>query len=85
LPRCARWKLIKAKARVSEAETGGTQQPGNESTPKHGETSTETPKRPRSEGSTPIEKARSPKSPRDSSGPGYYKEALTNIRTDISR
>jgi hypothetical protein len=35
---CARWKLKKAKARASEAETGGIQQPGNASVPKQGET-----------------------------------------------
>jgi hypothetical protein len=32
------------------------------------------------EGSTPKETARAPKRPRDSRGPGTYKEALTNIR-----
>jgi hypothetical protein len=36
--------------------------------------------KPRSEGSTPTETARTPKRPRDSKGPGTYKEALTNIK-----
>jgi hypothetical protein len=51
---CARRKLKKARARASEAETGGIQQPGNESAPKKGETSAKTSKRPRSDGSTPT-------------------------------
>jgi hypothetical protein len=55
---CARWKLKKAKARGSEAGTGGIQQLENASTPKQAETSTKTPKRPRSEGSTRKEMAR---------------------------
>jgi hypothetical protein len=38
---------------------------------------TETPKRPRSE------TARPPKRPREPSGPGYYKEVLTNIKIAI--
>jgi hypothetical protein len=70
----------KARARASEARTGGIQQPGNAGAPKQGETPTETLKRPRSEGSTPTETARAPKKPRESSGPGTYKEALTNIK-----
>jgi hypothetical protein len=73
---CARRKLKKAKARASEVETGGIQQRGNASAPKQGETSTKTPKRPKSEGSTPTEMARAPKRPRDFSGPGTYKEGL---------
>jgi hypothetical protein len=48
----ARQKLKKAKARASSAEIGGIQQ--NASGPKQGETSTDTPKRPRSESSTPY-------------------------------
>jgi hypothetical protein len=77
---CARQKLKKVKARASETRTGGIQQPGNASAPKQGETSTGTPKRLRSKGSTPTETARPPKRPRDSSGPGNYKEAPTNTR-----
>jgi hypothetical protein len=77
---CTGRKLKKAKARASKAETGGIQQPGNAITPKLGETLTETPKRPRSDVSTPIETARPPKRSRDSIGPGYYMEALTNIK-----
>jgi hypothetical protein len=80
---CARGKLKKAKAEASEAETGDIQQTGNASALKKGDTSTETPQRPRSEGSTHTETARPPKRPRDSSGPGYYKEALTNIKIAI--
>jgi hypothetical protein len=80
---CARWKHKKARARASEAETGGNQQPGNVSAPKQVETSAKTSKRPRSEGSTPTETARNPKRPRDLSGPGTYKEALTNIKIAI--
>jgi hypothetical protein len=79
----ARQKLKKAKARASEASTGGIQQPGNASAPKQVETSTETLKRLRSDGSTPTETARPPKRPRDSSGPGNYKVALTNIKIAI--
>jgi hypothetical protein len=83
---CARRKLKKASARASEAGTGGIQQPGNVGAPKQGETSTETFQRPRSEGSTPTETARSPKKkPRDSSGSGTYKETLTNIKIAIFR
>jgi hypothetical protein len=67
---CARQKLKKAKARASEAGTGGIQQPGNAGAPKLGETMPETLKRPRSEGSTPIEMAKPPKRSRDYSGPG---------------
>jgi hypothetical protein len=82
---CARWKLKKARARASEAGTGGIQQPGNASARKQGETSTRTSKRPRSEGSTPTETARAPKRPRDFRGPGANKEALTNIKIAIFR
>jgi hypothetical protein len=39
--------------------------------------------RPRSEGSTTIEKARPPKRPRGSSGPPYYKQALTSKKIAI--
>jgi hypothetical protein len=35
---CARWKLKKARAKASEAGTGGSQQPGNAGAPKQGET-----------------------------------------------
>jgi hypothetical protein len=35
------------------------------------------------EGSTPTETARAPKRPRDSRGPGTYKEALTNMKIAI--
>jgi hypothetical protein len=80
---CARRKLKKAKAKSSEAGTGGIQQPGNASTTKQVEIPTETPKRPRSEGSTPTETVRPPKRPRDCKGPGNYKEALTNIKVAI--
>jgi hypothetical protein len=81
----ARRNQKKAKARESEAGTGGIQQPGNAGRPKQGETSNEILTRSRSEGSTPTETARAPKRPRDSSGPGTYKEALTNIKIAIFR
>jgi hypothetical protein len=68
-PGCAKRKLKKARARATEAGTGGIQQPENADEPKKGEASTENLKRPKSEGSTPTEKARAPKRPRDSSGP----------------
>jgi hypothetical protein len=42
LPGCVRWKLKKAKARASEAGTGGIQQPGNAGMPKQGKILTET-------------------------------------------
>jgi hypothetical protein len=51
--------------------------------PKQEEISTGTPKRLRSEGSTLTETARPPKRPRDSSGPGNYKQALTNTEIAI--
>jgi hypothetical protein len=76
---CARWKLKKAKARASEAGTGGIQQPGNAGATKQGQTSAETLKRPRSEGSTPTETARIPKRLRDSSRPGKYKDNYLQI------
>jgi hypothetical protein len=60
---CARWKLKKARAGASKAETGGIQQPENASVPKQWETSAKTSKRPRSEGSTTTETARDPKGP----------------------
>jgi hypothetical protein len=82
----ARRKLKKARGRVREAGTGGIQQPGNAGAPKQGGTSTETLKRPRSEGSNPTaETVSSPKMPRDSSGPGTYMEELTNIKIAIFR
>jgi hypothetical protein len=74
----------KERAWVSKARTGGIQQPGIVSAPKHGETPTETLKRPRSEGSTPTEAAGATKRPRDSKGPGTYKESLANIKVAIS-
>jgi hypothetical protein len=80
---CARRKLKKARARSSEAGTGGIQQPGTASSTGQLETLTETPKRPRSEGSTPLEMVRPPKRPKDWKGPGNYKEALTNIKVVI--
>jgi hypothetical protein len=80
---CARRKLKKAKAKSSEAGTGGIQQPGNARATKEVETSTETPKRQRSEGSTLTETVRPPKRPRDCKGPGNYKETLTNIKIAI--
>jgi hypothetical protein len=66
----ARRKLKKIRVRASKAGTGGIQQPENVGTPKQGETSTETSKRPRSEGSTLTEGARAPKRPRYLNGPG---------------
>jgi hypothetical protein len=80
---CARRKLKKAKARASKARIGGIQQPGNASAPKQGETSTGNPKKLRSDSSSCTETARPPKRPRDSSGPGNYKEALTNTKITI--
>jgi hypothetical protein len=65
---CARHKLKKARLRASEAGTGGIQQTGNAGMHRQGETSTKTLKRPRSESSTPMKTARSPKRPRDSLG-----------------
>jgi hypothetical protein len=77
--------LVKARARVSEAETGSIQQPGNAGVSKQGEASTETHKRPRSEGSTHTETVTAPKRTRDSSEPGTCKEALTNMKINIFR
>jgi hypothetical protein len=75
------WKL--KKARASQAGPGGTQQPGTIGMPKSGETLTRNTTRPRPEGSTPTKRVRPPKRPRECSGPGTYKEALTNIRIAI--
>jgi hypothetical protein len=58
-------------------------QPGNASAPKQGETLTETPKRPRSEDSTPTKMARPPKRPRHSSRPRNFKKAPTNTKIAI--
>jgi hypothetical protein len=77
----ARWKLKKARARASEAGTGGIQQPANAGAPKQGETLN----RPRSEGSTSTQTARAPKMPMDSKGPRAYKEAVINIKIAIFR
>jgi hypothetical protein len=63
---CARRKSKIAKAKESEAKTGGNQQPGHASTPKQETTSTKTPKRPRSEDNTPTETIGPLKRPRDS-------------------
>jgi hypothetical protein len=82
---CARQKLRKTNARASKAGTGDIQQQGNAGVHKQEKTSTKTLKRSRSEGSTPTETARAPKRPRDSSRPGTYKEAMTNIKIAIFR
>jgi hypothetical protein len=71
------------KARASQAGTGSTQQMGNTGMHKLEETLTGTSKRPRPESSTPVEKVRPPERTKDSSGPGTYKEALTNIQIGI--
>jgi hypothetical protein len=76
---CTRQKLKKVKARASEAGTGDIQQPENADVPKKRETLTETLKRPRLDGSTPMKMARPPTRPRDYREPGTYKEVLTNI------
>jgi hypothetical protein len=82
---CARQKLKKASA--SQAGTRSTQQVRNVGMSKLGETLTGTSKRPRSDGSNPVERARPSKRPKDSSGPGTYeyKEVLTNIKIAISK
>jgi hypothetical protein len=67
---CARRKLKKAKAEARKAGTGSNQQPGNADSSKQGENPTGTFKRTRSESTTPIETARTPKTPRDSKRPG---------------
>jgi hypothetical protein len=80
---CARWKLKKTKTRACEAGTGGVQQPGNADVPKQRETSTETLKR---HGRKVVLLRKWPelqKKPRDSRGPGTYKEVLTNIKIAI--
>jgi hypothetical protein len=79
----ARRKLRKSRIGDSEAITGGSQQPGNASRPNLGETSIETAKRPRSEGSTPTGVAIEPKRSRDLRGPGNYTGALTNTKMAI--
>jgi hypothetical protein len=79
----ARWKL--EKARASQAGTVCTQLPENVGMPKHGGTKTRPAKRPKPEGSTPTERFRPLKIPRDSRGPGTFKKALTNIMVAISK
>jgi hypothetical protein len=80
---CARRKLKKAKARSGEAGTGGIQQPGTTGLTGQLETLTETPKRPRSGGSTSPETVGPPKKPREWKGPGDYKESLTGTMVAI--
>jgi hypothetical protein len=82
---CARRKFEKARAKASEGGSGGIQQSRNTGACKQGEPPTETLIRPRSEGSTRTETARAPKTPKDSKGPGTYKEAPTNIKIAIFR
>jgi hypothetical protein len=79
----ARRKLRKTRAGANEARTGGFQQPGHASRPKPGETSTKPSKRPRSEGSTPIELARESKRSRDLKTPRTYTEALATTKMAI--
>jgi hypothetical protein len=80
---CPRRKLKKAKARSDMAGTGGIQQPRTAGMTGQVETLTETPKLPRSGGSTTSETVRHPKRPRVWKGPGDYKEALTGMRVAI--
>jgi hypothetical protein len=40
---------------------------------------------PRMGGNTPTERVRAPKRPRDDTGPGIYKEALTSLKIAIFR
>jgi hypothetical protein len=56
---CARKKLKKARARASEAGTGGIQQPGIVSAPKQGETPIETLKEARVRGQYPYKSGQS--------------------------
>jgi hypothetical protein len=72
-------------ASASETGIGYRQHPGNVSKPKQGETPAKTFKRERPEGGTPTEMIRPIKKPRDSRGPGTYKEAVTSIKTAIFR
>jgi hypothetical protein len=65
----ARQIVKKSSVRASEAGTGAFSNQEMQA-PKHDETSTETLKRLRSDGSTPTETARAPKRPRHSSRPG---------------
>jgi hypothetical protein len=51
--------------------------------PKPGGAPTKMPKRPRSEGSTPTYTVNTSKKPRDFTGPGIYREALTNAKIAI--
>jgi hypothetical protein len=74
---------MEAEKKGKQAGTGGTQQPGNKGVPKQGETLTRTSNRPRLQGRTPTKRVRPPKRPRKSSGPGTYKDALTNINIAI--
>jgi hypothetical protein len=76
---CARRKLKQVREKKSEAKTGGIQQPGHASAPRQGTTSTKTPKTPRSDECIPIKIVGPPKRPRNTTGPGIFKEALINI------
>jgi hypothetical protein len=74
---------MEAKTWASNTGTGCSQQPGNVSKPKQGETPAKTPHKARPEDETPTETIRTPKEPRDLSGPRTYKEALTDDETAI--
>jgi hypothetical protein len=79
-----RWTKTEKKQKLGQAKQGLEASSNQEmQAPKQRETSTGNPKRLRSEGSTRTEMARPPKRPRDSSGPGNYKEPLTNIKIAI--
>jgi hypothetical protein len=60
--------------------TGYRQHPGNVSKPKQAETPAKTSTGARSEDGITTGMIRPPKEPRDTRGPGTYKEVLTDIR-----
>jgi hypothetical protein len=69
--------------KANQAGACGTQQAGNLGMPKQGKTKIGNSKRPRSEGSTPMEMVRPSKKPKDYTRSQTYIKALTNIKTAI--
>jgi hypothetical protein len=66
------------EAGATQGSTGGIQQLRHVAIPH-----TKTPKWPKSDGSTPIDTVNSSKKPKGFTGPGIYREALTNVRIAI--
>jgi hypothetical protein len=70
-------------AGASQDSTGGIQQLRHVAIPKTEGPHIKTPKWPKSDGSTPTDTVNSSKKPKGFTGPGIYREALTNVRIAI--